>query len=71
MHRGCRRGAIGIVLCRYCAGPRCKEHALNDPIITIDGLNKTYEGGFQALTRVDLTIQRGEIFALLGPNGGG
>jgi ABC-2 type transport system ATP-binding protein len=71
MHRGCRRGAIGIVLCRYCAGPRCKEHALNDPIITIDGLNKTYEGGFQALTRVDLTIQRGEIFALLGPNGAG
>jgi ABC-2 type transport system ATP-binding protein len=44
---------------------------LNDPIITIDGLNKTYEGGFQALTRVDLTIQRGEIFALLGPNGAG
>ena len=44
---------------------------MNDPIITIDGLNKTYEGGFQALTRVDLTIQRGEIFALLGPNGAG
>ncbi len=56
MHRGCRRGAIGIVLCRYCAGPRCKEHALNDPIITIDGLNKTYEGGFQALTRVDFVV---------------
>ncbi|MGO2242073.1 MAG: ABC transporter ATP-binding protein [Halomonas sp.] len=44
---------------------------MNDPIITINGLNKTYAGGFQALTRVDLTIQRGEIFALLGPNGAG
>ncbi|TVU91640.1 ABC transporter ATP-binding protein [Vreelandella titanicae] len=44
---------------------------MNDPIITINGLNKTYEGGFQALTHVDLTIQRGEIFALLGPNGAG
>jgi ABC-2 type transport system ATP-binding protein len=44
---------------------------LNDPIITINGLNKTYEGGFQALTHIDLTIQRGEIFALLGPNGAG
>lgn len=44
---------------------------MNDPIITIEGLNKTYEGGFQALSRVDLTIQRGEIFALLGPNGAG
>ncbi|WP_252106156.1 MULTISPECIES: ABC transporter ATP-binding protein [unclassified Halomonas] len=44
---------------------------MNDPIISIEGLNKTYEGGFQALKHVDLTIQRGEIFALLGPNGAG
>lgn len=44
---------------------------MNDPIISINDLNKTYEGGFQALTRVDLSIQRGEIFALLGPNGAG
>lgn len=44
---------------------------MNDPIITINGLNKTYEGGFQALKHVDLTIRRGEIFALLGPNGAG
>ncbi|WP_447527705.1 ABC transporter ATP-binding protein [Vreelandella sp. TE19] len=44
---------------------------MNDPIISIEGLNKTYSGGFQALKHVDLTIQRGEIFALLGPNGAG
>lgn len=44
---------------------------MNDPIISIEGLNKTYPGGFQALKHVDLTIQRGEIFALLGPNGAG
>ncbi|MCP1315198.1 MULTISPECIES: ABC transporter ATP-binding protein [unclassified Halomonas] len=44
---------------------------MNDPIISIQGLNKTYEGGFQALKHVDLSIQRGEIFALLGPNGAG
>ena len=41
------------------------------PIITIQGLSKTYAGGFQALKAVDLTIARGEIFALLGPNGAG
>jgi ABC-2 type transport system ATP-binding protein len=41
------------------------------PIITIEGLSKTYAGGFQALKRVDLTIYQGEIFALLGPNGAG
>ena len=41
------------------------------PVIDIKGLSKTYAGGFQALKRVDLDIQRGEIFALLGPNGAG
>jgi ABC-2 type transport system ATP-binding protein len=41
------------------------------PIISIQGLSKTYAGGFQALKRVDLEIRRGEIFALLGPNGAG
>ena len=42
-----------------------------DPIVSIQGLNKTYAGGFQALRGVDLDIRRGEIFALLGPNGAG
>lgn len=41
------------------------------PIVSIQGLSKTYAGGFQALKHVDLEIQRGEIFALLGPNGAG
>lgn len=40
-------------------------------IISIQGLEKTYAGGFQALKGVDLEIRRGEIFALLGPNGAG
>src|SRR5919112_6858241 len=42
-----------------------------DPIIQIEGLSKTYAGGLQALSDVDLTIRQGEIFALLGPNGAG
>ena len=40
-------------------------------IISLKGLTKTYEGGFTALSSVDLEIRRGEIFALLGPNGAG
>ncbi|SMC99836.1 ABC-2 type transport system ATP-binding protein [Fulvimarina manganoxydans] len=41
------------------------------PILSIQGVSKTYEGGFQALHTVDLDIKKGEIFALLGPNGAG
>ena len=41
------------------------------PIISVEGLTKTYAGGFQALKRIDLEIRQGEIFALLGPNGAG
>lgn len=42
-----------------------------DSIISIKGLTKVYDNGFQALKGVDLEIERGEILALLGPNGAG
>ena len=42
-----------------------------DSIISIKGLSKTYNSGFQALKTVDLEINQGEILALLGPNGAG
>ncbi|MES0882484.1 ABC transporter ATP-binding protein [Roseibium sp. SCP14] len=41
------------------------------PILSVRNLDKTYEGGFQALKSVSLDIQEGEVFALLGPNGAG
>jgi ABC-2 type transport system ATP-binding protein len=45
--------------------------SLSQPILSIQGLSKTYAGGREALKRVDLEIAKGEIFALLGPNGAG
>src|SRR5436190_2212268 len=44
---------------------------MQQPILSVANLSKTYASGFQALKRVDLDIRRGEIFALLGPNGAG
>jgi len=41
------------------------------PVISIQGLTKTYKSGLQALKTTDLSIGKGEIFALLGPNGAG
>ena len=41
------------------------------PIVSVQTVNKTYAGGFQALKGVSLDIRKGEIFALLGPNGAG
>ena len=41
------------------------------PALAIDQLSKTYEGNFQALKGISLTVQQGDFFALLGPNGAG
>src|ERR1700745_2865427 len=40
-------------------------------IISVANLSKAYASGFKALNNINLDINRGEIFALLGPNGDG
>jgi ABC-2 type transport system ATP-binding protein len=41
------------------------------PVISIQGIVKSYASGVQALKPITLEINKGEIFALLGPNGAG
>jgi len=53
------------------AGVQHPCEACVQPVISVQGLSKTYASGHQALKNVNLDIHRGEIFALLGPNGAG
>ncbi len=39
--------------------------------LSISGLTKIYNNGFEALKHIDLDVEQGDFFALLGPNGAG
>ena len=41
------------------------------PIITVEGVSKTYDGGVTALAGIDLAFPAGKLTALLGPSGCG
>jgi putative ABC transport system ATP-binding protein len=40
-------------------------------MITLDRVRKTYSGGVEALREVSLTIEEGELVAIVGPSGSG
>ena len=41
-----------------------------DPLVVMTGVQKHY-GDFQALTDIDLTVNRGEVVVVIGPSGSG
>jgi ABC-2 type transport system ATP-binding protein len=42
-----------------------------DTPLVVKGLRKAYADGFLAVSRIDFTVQRGQVLGLLGPNGAG
>ena len=40
-------------------------------LVSINNISKMYQNGCNALSKINLKIYSGEIFALLGPNGAG
>ena len=44
---------------------------MTDPLVIASGVGKEFPGGVQALTAVDLTIERGQFTAIVGPSGCG
>jgi putative spermidine/putrescine transport system ATP-binding protein len=42
-----------------------------DPIVTFQGVTKSYDGKVDVVKSLDLTLQRGEFLTLLGPSGSG
>lgn len=44
---------------------------MNQPLLQVKNLRKTYEGGFEAVKGVSFDVQKGEVFGILGPNGAG
>lgn len=48
-----------------------KSHAEAKPLLEVKNLNFTYENGFQALKDISLTVNQGELLAIVGTNGAG
>ena len=42
----------------------------SEPLVVVENVQKHY-GDFQALTDIDLTIERGEVVVIIGPSGSG
>jgi ABC-type polar amino acid transport system ATPase subunit len=48
-----------------------KEPTMDDYIITVDSINKTFPNGVRALRDFSTTVRRGEVLVVIGPSGSG
>ena len=43
----------------------------SDPMITVDGLTKTFPGGIEAVSDFSAVVARQEVVVIMGPSGSG
>ena len=63
---------LSVRLATLVSVPAVSKKSMNNKvkkIISIKNLTKIYKNGFCALNKINLDINKGEIFALLGPIG--
>jgi len=48
-----------------------KEKSMNDYIIRVDNINKTFPNGVRALRDFSTRVRRGEVLVVIGPSGSG
>ncbi|MBU6452256.1 MAG: ABC transporter ATP-binding protein [Cyanobacteria bacterium REEB67] len=48
-----------------------RTEAKGKPVVSLSGLTKTYKGGHKALQGLDLEIEKGDLFGIVGPDGAG
>ena len=53
------------------ASPSSAQHNADAPAIHVTALKKTYAGDVNAVRGIDVSVARGEIFGLIGPDGAG
>ncbi len=72
-------GVLGLLLAALLGallwrGRRRREHPdpeLLDVPLVVEGLEKTYAGGFRAVDGMSWRVEKGQVLGLLGPNGAG
>jgi ABC-2 type transport system ATP-binding protein len=64
---------VAVAIARRRAGraDRSVHPDYADTPLVVRGLHKAYDDGFVAVSKVDFTVERGQVVGLLGPNGAG
>src|SRR4030042_1747478 len=66
---GSRRSSLAEAPCLERLGP--SPRGVDTPPVVLSGLTKRFRGGITAVDGLSFTVERGQVFGLLGPNGSG